>query len=142
MQKNKLIYNNRGFSLMEIMVVIVIMGLLAALVGPRLFGHLDTAQQKATKAQVEMLMTALDAYRLDVGKYPSQQEGLEALVANPGGEGWLGPYLNKSKVPEDPWKHPYLYQNPGQNGEVDVYSLGADNREGGEGKDADVNSWE
>ncbi len=143
MQQMKILRNNRGFSLMEIMIVMVIIGLLAAMIGPELWGRLGTAQQKAAKAQIEMLMTSLDAYRLDVGSYPSQQEGLEALVSNPGSQGWLGPYLKKTKIPEDPWGHPYLYQNPGQQQvEISISSLGADNREGGEGKDADINSWE
>ena len=134
--------NERGFSLIEIMIVMIIIGLLASLVGPKLFGHLGKARQKTAKAQIEMLMASLDAYRLDVGSYPSQQEGLEALVRNPGHDEWSGPYLAKGSVPEDPWKRPYIYQNPGQHGEVDLYSLGNDNKPGGSGEDADVNSWE
>jgi general secretion pathway protein G len=134
--------DNRGFSLIEIMVVMIIIGLLASLVGPKLFGQLGKAKHNAAKAQVEMIMASLDAYRLDVGRYPSQQEGLEALISDPGNEDWAGPYLAKSAIPLDPWKHPYLYSNPGQNGGVDVYSLGQDNKEGGEGEDADVNSWD
>jgi len=138
----KILRNNRGFSLMEIMIVMVIIGLLAAMIGPELWGRLGTAQQKASKAQIEMLMTSLDAYRLDVGSYPTQQEGLEALVSSTGSQGWLGPYLKKTKIPDDPWGHPYIYQNPGQQVEISISSLGADNKEGGEGKDADINSWE
>jgi len=134
--------NNRGFSLIEIMIVMIIIGLLASLVGPRLFGQLGKAKQKTAKAQIEMLMAALDAYRLDVGSYPSQQDGLEVLTRNPGLDDWNGPYLAKGNVPEDPWKHPYIYQNPGQHGEVEVYSLGNDNKPGGSGEDADINSWE
>jgi general secretion pathway protein G len=134
--------NNRGFSLIEIMIVMIIIGLMVGLVGPKFIGQLGKAEQKTAKAQIEMLMTALDAYRLDVGSYPSQQEGLEALIANTGGDGWTGPYLKKNKIPDDPWKHPYLFQSPGEHGDVDIYSLGADNKEGGEGKDADVNSWD
>ena len=134
--------DNRGFSLIEIMIVMIIIGLMVGLVGPKFIGQLGKAEQKTAKAQIEMLMTALDAYRLDVGSYPSQQEGLEALVANPGVDGWAGPYLKKNKIPDDPWKHPYLFQSPGEHGDVDIYSLGADNKEGGEGKDADVNSWD
>ena len=136
------ILNNRGFSLIEIMIVMIIIGLMVGLVGPKFIGQLGKAEQKTAKAQIEMLMTALDAYRLDVGSYPSQQEGLEALVSNPGTDGWAGPYLKKSKIPADPWKHPYLFQSPGEHGDIDIYSLGADNKEGGEGKDADVKSWE
>jgi len=134
--------DNRGFSLIEIMIVMVIIGLLASLVGPKLFGKLGQAKQKTAKAQIEMLMAALDAYRLDVGRYPSQQEGLGALSANPGAPEWAGPYLAKGQVPLDPWNHPYILQIPGQHGEVDISSLGADNKAGGTGEDADVSSWD
>jgi general secretion pathway protein G len=133
---------NRGFSLIEIMVVMIIIGLLAGLVGPKLFGQLGKAKQKTAKAQIEMIMASLDAYRLDVGSYPSQQEGLEALVNNPGEGDWAGPYLAKSQVPVDPWKNSYIYRNPGQNSEIEVMSLGQDNKEGGDGEDADIKSSE
>jgi len=142
MKHRKIIRDRRGFSLLEIMIVMVIIGLIAAMIGPELWGRLGTAQKNAAKAQIEMLMTALDAYRLDIGSYPSQQEGLAALINNPGVEGWAGPYLAKGKVPDDPWKHPYVFQNPGEHGEIDIYSLGADNKSGGTGADTDVNSWE
>ena len=134
--------DNRGFSLIEIMIVMVIIGLLASLVGPKLFGKLGQAKTKTAKAQIEMLMAALDAYRLDVGSYPSQQEGLNSLVTNPGAQEWAGPYLAKGQLPQDPWNHPYVYQSPGQHGEVDITSLGRDNKAGGSGEDTDVNSWE
>jgi len=134
--------DQRGFSLIEIMIVMVIIGLLASLVGPKLFGQLGKAKQKTAKAQIEMLMAALDSYRLDVGNYPSQQEGLNALISNPGAQEWAGPYLAKGQLPLDPWNHPYVYNMPGQHGEVDVLSLGADNKPGGSGEDADANSWE
>ena len=133
--------NQRGFSLMELMIVMVILGLLASLVGPAMFKRLGTAKQKTAKTQIGMLMTALDAYRLDMGHYPTQQEGLEALVVNPGEEKWDGPYLKKG-VPLDPWDSEYIYQNPGEHGEVDIVALGADKQEGGEGENADVGSWE
>jgi len=133
--------NQRGFSLMELMIVMVILGLLASLVGPAMFKKLGMAKQKTAQTQIGMLMAALDAYRLDIGHYPSQQEGLEALVVNPGEDKWDGPYLKKG-VPMDPWDNEYYYQNPGEHGEVDIYSLGADNREGGEKENADVGSWE
>jgi len=136
------IRNNRGFSLIEIMIVMVIIGLLASLVGPKLFGKLGQAKQKTAKAQIEMLMAAMDAYRLDVGHYPTQQEGLNALSTNPGSAEWAGPYLAKGQVPQDPWNHPYITQIPGQHGEVDISSLGADAKPGGSGEDTDVNSWE
>lgn len=133
--------NQGGFSLMELMIVMVILGLLASLVGPAMFKKLGSAKQKTAKTQISMLMAALDSYRLDIGHYPSQQEGIEALVVNPGEDKWDGPYLQKG-VPNDPWDNPYHYMNPGEHGEVDLYSLGADNREGGEKEDADVGSWE
>lgn len=133
--------NQRGFSLMELMIVMVILGLLASLVGPAMFKKLGMAKQKTAQTQIGMLMAALDAYRLDIGHYPSQQEGLEALTVNPGEDKWDGPYLKKG-VPMDPWDNEYHYQNPGEHGEVDIYSLGADNREGGEKENADVGSWE
>ena len=131
----------KGFSLIEIMIVMIIIGLLASLVGPKLFSQLGKAKQKTAKTQIEMLMTALDAYRLDVGIYPSQQEGLEALIRNPGHENWAGPYLRKD-LPNDPWDTLYHYQNPGEHGEVDIFSYGADNSPGGEDENADVGSWQ
>jgi len=137
--------NQRGFSLMELLIVMVILGLIASLVGPKLFGKLGKAQQKTAKTQIEMLMSAMDAFRLDVGRYPTQQEGLSALAANPGsGAGldkWDGPYLKKA-VPNDPWGNPYLYRNPGEHGEVDIYSYGQDKQPGGEKENADIGSWE
>ena len=142
-QKNtgRRILNQKGFSLMELMIVMVILGLLASLVGPAMFKKLGTAKQGTAKTQIEMLMTALDSYRLDVGHYPSGQEGLEALVINPGEDKWDGPYLQKG-LPKDPWDSDYNYQNPGEHGEVDIYSYGGDSREGGEKEDADVGSWQ
>ncbi|MCB2184662.1 MAG: type II secretion system major pseudopilin GspG [Desulfobulbaceae bacterium] len=130
-----------GFSLMELMIVMVILGLLASLVGPAMFKKLGTAKQKTAKTQIGMLMAAMDAYRLDVGHYPAQTDGLEALVVNPGEDKWDGPYLQKG-VPADPWDNPYQYANPGEHGEIDIVSLGGDSREGGEKEDADVGSWE
>lgn len=137
----KRIKNRRGFTLIELLVVMVILGLLAALVGPRLFGHVGAANQKAAKTQIEMLGQALDAFRLDVGRYPSTSEGLSALITNPGVEGWSGPYLKKG-LPNDPWKKPYIYQSPGEHGDYDLVSYGADGVPGGEGENKDVNSWE
>jgi general secretion pathway protein G len=132
----------KGFSLIELLIVMVILGLLASLVGPRMFGQLGSAKQNTARTQVEMILTALDAYRLDMGRYPSQQEGgLEGLANNPGNENWAGPYLRRG-VPLDPWGNPYHYRNPGEHGEVDVFSHGADNLPGGSGEDQDVVSWE
>ena len=133
--------DERGFSLIELLIVMVILGLLASLVGPKMFGKLGMAKQKTAKTQIEMLMTALDSYRLDMGKYPSAQDGLDALVTNPGSDKWQGPYLAKG-LPKDPWDNDYIYQNPGEHGEVDVLSYGADGSPGGDGEDADVGSWQ
>jgi general secretion pathway protein G len=133
--------NLRGFTLIELLVVMVIIGLLAALVAPRLFPKLGKGKQAATKAQIELLGQAMDQYRLDVGSYPSTQEGLNALVNNPGVEKWEGPYLKKG-IPLDPWGKPYIYQSPGTHGEYDLYSYGRDNKPGGEGEDKDVTSWD
>lgn len=114
---------------MELLVVMVIIGLIAALVGPRLFPKLGKGKQAAAKAQIELLGQALDQFRLDVGRYPSTQEGLNALMVNPGIEKWEGPYLKK-ELPVDPWSRPYLYQQPGTQGEYDLYSFGSDGAPG------------
>lgn len=131
----------RGFTLIEIMIVVIIIGLLAGLVGPRLFGKLTQAKQKSAKAQIELFGTALDAFRLDVGRYPTTEEGLKALREKPSGlEAWKGPYLPK-EIPLDPWGKPYLYKSPGEHGEYDLLSYGLDGVEGGEGENEDVVSW-
>jgi len=131
----------RGFTLFEILVVITIIGLLAALVGPRLFGKVSGAKQKATKAQIELFGTALDTFRLDVGRYPTVEEGLKALREKPSGlEGWQGPYLPK-EIPVDPWNKPYVYKCPGEHGDYDLLSYGLDGSEGGEGENLDIVSW-
>jgi general secretion pathway protein G len=131
----------RGFTLVEILVVIIIIGLLAALVGPKLFGKVSVAKQKATKAQIELFGTALDALRLDVGRYPTTEEGLKALREQPSGMyGWKGPYLPK-EIPVDPWARPYLYKCPGDHGDYDLISYGLDGTEGGEGENQDIVSW-
>lgn len=137
----KIRQNERGFSLIELLIVMVILGLLASLVGPKMFGKLGMAKQKTAKTQIDMLLTALDGYRLDIGTYPSGSDGLEALVRDPGLDNWNGPYLQKG-VPLDPWGNAYHYEFPGQHGEVDIYSYGLDDQPGGEGENADVNSWE
>jgi len=131
----------KGFTLIELLVVMVIIGLLAALVAPRLFPKLGKGKQSAAKAQIELLSQALDQYRLDTGSYPSTQEGLNALMTNPGQEKWDGPYLKKS-LPLDPWGKAYVYQIPGTKGEFDLYSLGRDGKPGGDGEDKDVTNWD
>ena len=131
---------DRGFTLVEILVVLVIIGLLAAIVGPRLFPKLGKGKQAAAKAQIELFGQALDQFRLDVGRYPTTQEGLNALMTNPGIEKWEGPYLKK-ELPVDPWNRPYLYQQPGTQGEYDLYTFGSDGVQGGDGEAADVTSW-
>lgn len=133
--------NRRGFTLVELLVVMVIIGLLAALVAPRLFPKLGKGKQAAAKAQIELLGQALDQYRLDVGSYPTTQEGLKSLMTNPGVEKWEGPYLKKN-LPLDPWGKEYLYQSPGTHGEYDLYSYGRDGKPGGEGEDGDIGNWE
>ena len=130
----------KGFTLIELLIVMVIIGLIAALVGPRLFPKLGKGKQSAAKAQIELLGQALDQYRLDVGRYPTTQEGLNSLNVNPGIDRWQGPYLKK-ELPQDPWNRPFVYQCPGNHGEYDLSSLGLDGAPGGEGEDADVVSW-
>jgi len=132
--------SQKGFSLMELMIVMVILGLLASLVGPTLFNKVGKANQGTAKTQIAMLMGSLDAYRLDIGHYPSEQHGLEALVTNPDEEKWDGPYLKKG-VPIDPWGTPYYYLNPGEHGEIDIFSYGSDKQLGGEKEKADIGSW-
>jgi general secretion pathway protein G len=131
----------RGFTLIELMIVIIILGLLAALVGPKLFGKVGAAKQKAAKAQIELFGTALDALRLDVGRYPNTEEGLKSLREKPSGmENWKGPYLPK-EIPNDPWGKPYVYRSPGEHGDYDLLSYGLDGAQGGEGENEDVVSW-
>ena len=140
-RKNPLSLSQRGFTLIELLIVMIILGLLAALVAPKMFQKVGSSKQKAAKAQISMLGTALDAYRLDVGSYPGADEGLTALRKNPGHGAWDGPYLTK-EVPNDPWGKPYHYECPGQHGEYDLISYGRDGAPGGDGEDKDVVSWE
>lgn len=132
----------RGFTLMELLLVLVIIGLLAALVGPTLYQRIKPAKESAVRAQIENFATALDSYYIDVGRYPNMQEALKALRTKPEGvEKWNGPYLKK-EVPTDPWGNPYIYRTPGRSGGYEIQSYGADGREGGEEENADINSWE
>lgn len=136
-------YRAAGFSLIELLVVLVILGLLAGLVGPNVLKWISSANTDTARTQIEQFSGALDLYRLEVGRYPTTAEGLEALVqAPPGTSRWNGPYLKKGTVPKDPWGNEYQYRAPGQNGDFDLYSLGADNTEGGEGENQDVVSWQ
>ena len=131
----------KGFTLIEVLIVMVILGLLAALVGPRMFGKVGKSKQKAAKSQIALFETTLDTYRLDMGKYPAGDEGLQVLREKPeDSEDWDGPYLSK-EVPLDPWGNAYVYICPGEHGEYDIISLGADKNPGGEGEDMDIVSW-
>lgn len=132
-----------GFTLLEILVVLVILGLMASLVGPQVFKQLSGSKTKAAALQIQELSSALDLYRLELGRYPSSDQGLEALISKPrDAENWNGPYLKKKVIRKDPWGNEFHYSAPGQNGDFDLWSLGADNREGGEGEDRDVHSWD
>lgn len=132
----------QGFTLLELLVVLVVLGLLAGIVAPKYFSQLGRSQAKVARAQIEGLSKALDLYRLEVGHYPNSEQGLQALVTAPSEESrWSGPYLQKS-VPQDPWGRNYVYRQPGENGEYDLLSMGKDGQPGGEGEDAEVTSWQ
>lgn len=131
----------RGFTLLELLVVMVIIGLLAAYVGPKYFSQIGKSEVKTSKAQIAGFEKALDQFRIDVGSYPNTEQGLAALFTRPPNlTRWDGPYLSKS-VPPDPWGRPYLYKSPGDHGEFDISSTGRDGRPGGDGVDADINNW-
>jgi len=130
----------QGFTLVELLVVLAILGLLAGLVGPQVMKFLGSSKTKTAKLQIEDLGATLDLYRLEVGRYPNS---LEALVSDPGNApNWNGPYLKKAQLPKDPWGNDYEYRAPGQNGPYDIWSLGADGQEGGDGEDQDIKSWD
>jgi general secretion pathway protein G len=137
---NKKIKLQQGFTLIELLIVMAIIGMLAALVGPKVIGAFGKAQKNDAAAQISMLDQALDSYRLDVGKYPKSLEGL--LKNDSGRSTWAGPYLKKNTLPKDAWKNDYQYQRPGKhNNEYDLYSYGADGQQGGDGDDADIVNW-
>ena len=131
----------RGFTLLELMVVMVIIGLLASYVAPRYFTQVGKSEAKVARAQIDAFEKALDQYRADTSRYPSTEQGLAALVKKPSGEArWDGPYLKRA-VPLDPWGRPYQYRAPGEHGDFDVFSLGRDGAPGGSGDSADIGNW-
>jgi len=133
---------NAGFTLMELLVVLAILGLLISLVGPRVLNQLGGAKSKTAAIQIHDLEQALEMYKLDVGRFPATSEGLAALVEKPASaSGWNGPYL-KSDVPLDPWNREYNYRFPGERGELDIFTYGQNGAPGGEGEDADIGNWQ
>jgi len=141
MKKNKHITES-GFTLLELLVVLGIIAMLAGIVGPQVMKHMGESKTKAAKVQIEDLAATLDMYKLDVGSYPNTEEGLKALIEAPNSaKRWNGPYLRKSKIPLDPWQQEYQYVSPGEHGKFDLFTLGADIKQGGDGEDQDIVSW-
>jgi general secretion pathway protein G len=141
--KNKIISMRtaEGFTLLELLVVMVIIGLLVGYVGPKYFAQVGKSEIKVARSQIDAFEKALDQYRLDTGHYPSTMQGLSALMSKPTNEPkWDGPYLRKA-LPPDPWGNPYQYKAPGDHGELDLYSFGKDGQQGGTGEDADITNW-
>jgi len=136
------IRESRGFTLIELLVVLVILGLLAGLVGPRVLKYLGGAKSDTARLQIEELGAGLDLFYLEIGRYPTTDEGLDTLARQPDGlNNWHGPYIKKTRLPKDPWGADYYYRSPGEHGDYDLYSLGRDNADGGEGEDGDIVSW-
>ncbi len=131
----------RGFSLIELIVVLVILGLLATVVGPRVMDRLGKGKSEIAKLQIDQLEGALGLFRFDVGRYPTTNEGLQGLIETAGVQNWSGPYLDKRTLPKDPWGREYQYRAPGQYGDFDLWSWGADGTQGGQDDNADVSSW-
>ena len=142
MRKHRAGQREGGFTLVEILIVVVIIGLLASLVGPALFKKVGSSRQKTAMAQISLIETALKTFRLDVGRYPTTEEGLKALIVQPEGlRFWDGPYLEKD-LPLDPWGNPYVYKCPGETTDYEITSHGGDGKPGGEGENKDVISWQ
>ena len=136
-------YRRSGFTLVELLVVLAILGMIIGLVGPQVMKQLGSAKSDTAKLQVEDLGASLDLFYLDNGRYPKSEEGLEALVQAPTNlDNWNGPYLKKKKIPKDPWGNDYRFESPGENGDYDLYSYGKDNELGGEKENKDILSWE
>jgi len=133
--------SQRGFSLIELIVVLVILGLLATIVGPSVMSRLGKGKADIARVQIDNLEGALSLFRFDIGRYPNTSEGFTALIESPGIQNWSGPYLEKKRVPVDPWGREYEYRSPGQNGDYDIICYGADGVEGGEGDNVDIVSW-
>lgn len=139
----KRLSGQRGFTLVELLVVITIIALIMGIVGPRVLNYLTESKAKAAKIQIESFSSALDLFFLDTGRYPNGSEGLAALVQRPGNiTSWNGPYLKGGQVPADPWGNPYVYRAPGQHGTYDILSYGSDGTEGGTAAAKDITSWE
>ena len=132
-----------GFTLLELLVVLTILGLLSAIAVPQVMRYLGTSRSQTARVQIQALMSSLDLYRLDAGRYPTEQEGLRALVERPATvNNWNGPYLSRRNGLQDPWGNAYGFRSPGRNGPVDVFTLGSDRAEGGTGEAQDVGSWQ
>jgi len=139
---HRYIRSEEGYSLVELLVVMAIIVLLGTIAVPQLLKYLDGAKQDTSRAQIESLTATLDLFKLDIGRYPTQEEGLDALLAAPAGlAGWNGPYVKRKDMLLDPWKRVYRYKMPGEHGDYDLVSYGADDRAGGEGSNRDVTSW-
>ena len=136
--------SSRGFSLLELLVVLLLLGAFAGIFAPKIFGQAEKAKQKAAKLEIDQIGQALDLYKLEIGRYPTSQEGLQSLMVAPAGvSNWNGPYLKRNVVPKDPWSNEYKFVSPGdQNRPYDIISLGSDGKEGGDGDAKDINSWQ
>ncbi len=139
--KSKANSGEAGFTLVELLVVLVILVLLASIIGPRVIGYLGSSRSKTAHVQIEGLVTSLELFHIDVGRYPSTTEGLDVLVKAAGNvPGWSGPYISKNTVPLDPWGQPYRYDAPGKKGAFDLYTYGRDGKEGGADEDGDISN--